>query len=76
MKFAISNIALPSHNHMEEMGHLAAIGFHPEPNSRALIEAGLNCISISVEGTDELAFEQARIGARFNRINRNPETPS
>ena len=28
MKFAISNIALPSYNHLEEMGRLAAIGFH------------------------------------------------
>ena len=45
-----------------------------ESKSRELIEAGLIRISISVEGTDELAFEQARIGARFDRIKRNAET--
>ena len=44
-----------------------------ETKSRVLIEAGLNRISISVEGTDEKAFEEARIGARFNRIKRNAE---
>ena len=45
-----------------------------EAKSRALINAGLNRISISVEGTDEEAFEQARIGAKFNRIKRNIES--
>ena len=45
-----------------------------ESKSRALIEAGLNRISISVEGTDEKAFEEARIGARLNRIKRNAES--
>ena len=45
-----------------------------ESKSRSLIEAGLNRISISVEGTDELAFEQARIGAMFNRIKHHAET--
>ena len=45
-----------------------------ESKARALIDAGLNRISISVEGTDAVAFEQARIGARFNRIKRNAET--
>jgi len=45
-----------------------------ESKSRELIEAGLIRISISVEGTDELAFEQARIGARFDRIKRNADT--
>ena len=44
-----------------------------EAKSRALIDAGLNRISISVEGTDAVAFEQARIGARFNRIKCNAE---
>jgi len=44
-----------------------------EAKSRALINAGLNRISISVEGTDEEAFEQTRIGAKFNRIKRNAE---
>jgi len=45
-----------------------------ESKSRALIEAGLNRISISVEGTDAVAFEQARIGARLDRIKRNVES--
>ena len=45
-----------------------------EAKSRALIEAGLNRISISVEGTDPVAFEKARVGASFNRIKRNAET--
>jgi len=45
-----------------------------EAKSRALIEAGLNRISISVEGTDAVAFEKARIGAKFDRIKRNTET--
>ena len=45
-----------------------------EAKSRALIEAGLSRISISVEGIDEVAYEQARIGARFDRIKRNVET--
>ena len=45
-----------------------------DSKARALIDAGLNRISISVEGTDKVAFEQARIGARFDRIKRNAET--
>ena len=44
-----------------------------ESKSRDLIEAGLIRISISVEGTDPLAFEQARLGAKFDRIKRNAE---
>ena len=42
--------------------------------AKALIDAGLNRISISVEGTDAVAFEQARIGAKFDQIKRNAET--
>ena len=44
-----------------------------EAKSRALIEAGLMRISISIEGTDKAAFEKARIGARFDQIKRNAE---
>ena len=44
-----------------------------ESKSKALIDAGLNRISISVEGTDPDAFEQARIGAKFDRIKKNTE---
>ncbi len=44
-----------------------------ENMAKALIDAGLNRISISVEGTDQQAFEQARIGAKFDRIKKNTE---
>ncbi|MBA4358749.1 MAG: hypothetical protein C0405_13600, partial [Desulfovibrio sp.] len=36
-----------------------------------LLEAGLDRISISVEGTDAKAFETARVGAKFERIKAN-----
>ena len=36
-----------------------------------LIDAGLDRISISVEGTDPIAFERERKGAKFDRILRN-----
>jgi radical SAM protein with 4Fe4S-binding SPASM domain len=39
--------------------------------SRELIEAGLDRISISVEGTEELVYEKYRIGARFPEVLRN-----
>lgn len=42
-----------------------------EEKSAALIDAGLDRISISVEGTDPDAFEQARVGANFERIRQN-----
>lgn len=41
-----------------------------EAKSRALIEAGLDRISVSVEGTDPDAFERQRVGARFDTIMR------
>jgi len=39
-----------------------------------LIEAGLNRISVSVEGTDSETYEQIRVGAKFSRVLRNIET--
>jgi len=42
-----------------------------EVRSRALIEAGLDRISVSVEGVDPAAFERARVGALFDTILRN-----
>jgi len=39
--------------------------------ARALIDSGLDRISVSVEGTDPAAFEQARRGADFARIEAN-----
>lgn len=42
-----------------------------EKKSHQLIDAGLDRISISVEGTDPEAFEKDRIGARFDVILRN-----
>ncbi|MFC1823056.1 radical SAM/SPASM domain-containing protein [Thermodesulfobacteriota bacterium] len=36
-----------------------------------LIDAGLDRISVSVEGTDPVAFERARCGAKFDRILKN-----
>lgn len=45
-----------------------------EEKSRGFIEAGLNRISISVEGTDPLKFREARIGADFDTIKRNLDT--
>jgi len=44
-----------------------------EAKAKALIDAGLNRISISVEGTDPKSFESARVGAKFDRIKRNAE---
>ena len=45
-----------------------------EEMSRRLIDAGLNRISISVEGTDPERFEKARRGASFSKIVQNIET--
>ncbi len=44
-----------------------------EEMSLRLMDAGLDRISISVEGIDPVLFEQARIGAKFERIVRNIE---
>jgi len=38
-----------------------------------LMDAGLDRISISVEGTDSVAFERERVGAKFSSILRNIE---
>lgn len=45
-----------------------------ESMSERLIDAGLSRISISVEGTDPVAFEKKRIGAKFHVILKNIET--
>ncbi|MDP8297814.1 MAG: radical SAM/SPASM domain-containing protein [Candidatus Orphnella occulta] len=42
-----------------------------ESMSSKLIDAGLNRISISIEGTDPVAFEKERIGAKFDVILNN-----
>ncbi|GAB6037203.1 radical SAM protein [Fundidesulfovibrio butyratiphilus] len=42
-----------------------------ESTAKALIDAGLDRISVSVEGTDPVAFERERIGAKFEVIVRN-----
>lgn len=42
--------------------------------SRELIEAGLDRISISIEGVDAAAYEQARVGAKFDIVRRNIES--
>jgi len=42
-----------------------------EKMSEKLIDVGLNRISISIEGTDPLAFEKERIGAKFDVILNN-----
>jgi radical SAM protein with 4Fe4S-binding SPASM domain len=39
--------------------------------SRRLIDAGLDRISVSIEGTDPGAFERNRVGAKFYKIMRN-----
>ena len=39
-----------------------------QARARALIEAGLDRISVSVEGIDPEAFERERVGARFDTI--------
>lgn len=44
-----------------------------EDNSRSLIRAGLDRISISIEGTDAESFEKERRGARLNTIIGNIE---
>ncbi|HRR41118.1 MAG TPA: radical SAM protein [Syntrophales bacterium] len=45
-----------------------------ERMSQQLMDAGLDRISISVEGTDPARFEQDRLGAKFDVILRNVET--
>lgn len=42
-----------------------------EAQSNKLIDAGLDRISISIEGTDPAAFEKERVGARFDSVVRN-----
>ncbi|MFH1094172.1 MAG: radical SAM protein [Candidatus Omnitrophota bacterium] len=42
-----------------------------ESMSEKLIDAGLNRISISIEGTDPLVFEKERVGANFDVIFNN-----
>ena len=42
-----------------------------EKMSLKLMDAGLDRISISIEGTDPVAFERERKGAKFHRILRN-----
>ena len=44
-----------------------------ELKAKQLIDAGLDRISISVEGTDPVAYEAARIGSRFDTVKRNVE---
>jgi len=44
-----------------------------EEVSNELIDAGLNRISISIEGVDAESFEQKRIGAKFDVIKKNIE---
>ncbi len=44
-----------------------------EEMSLRLMDAGLDRISISVEGVDPVLFETARVGAKFERIVRNIE---
>lgn len=42
-----------------------------EQMSARLIDAGLDRIAVSVEGTDRMAFERARVGARWDTIVHN-----
>ena len=42
-----------------------------EKRSKELVQAGLDRISISIEGTEPKAFEAARVGASFERIRQN-----
>lgn len=42
--------------------------------SERLIDAGLNRISVSMEGTDAVAYEKERIGSKFGVIVKNIET--
>ena len=44
-----------------------------EKMSEALVDVGLNRISISIEGTDHIAFEKERKGAKFLTIEKNIE---
>ena len=44
-----------------------------EEMSEALVDAGLDRISISIEGTDHVAFERERKGAKFLTIEKNIE---
>ena len=41
---------------------------------RAIIEAGLDRISISIDGTDRDSYESVRVGAKFDIVVRNIET--
>jgi len=44
-----------------------------DAKARALMEAGLDRISVSMEGVDPAAFERERVGARFDVVKRNLE---
>lgn len=44
-----------------------------EIKSQELIDAGLDRISVSMEGIDPIAFERERVGARFDTIKHNLE---
>lgn len=44
-----------------------------DSKTRQLIDAGLDRISISIEGTDPIAYEAARVGAKFEMVKRNVE---
>lgn len=44
-----------------------------EEMSERLIDAGLDRVSVSVDGTDPVLFEKTRVGARFDVILRNIE---
>ena len=44
-----------------------------ESKTRSLIDAGLDRISVSLDGTDPVMFEKQRVGARFDVVKRNLE---
>ncbi len=45
-----------------------------EDKCRAIIDAGLDRISISIDGTEKTAYESVRIGANFDTLVKNLET--
>jgi radical SAM protein with 4Fe4S-binding SPASM domain len=45
-----------------------------EAMAQRLMDAGLDRISLSMEGTDSVAFERERRGAKFDQIRRNLDT--
>lgn len=48
--------------------------FLDERMSRRLIEAGLDRISISIDGTEKTEYEKVRVGADFDKLIQNLET--